>query len=810
MSNKISAVIDKLKDKLEDYMYLTGIHPPKGARHFSCPNKAGHVNGDANPSASLFKGNDGKMKWNCFSCHSGSDIFAMAHYIDNLPLDGPEFITVTVKTLCEKLGMEFDLEKDLSEEEKERLDCFKANKLIADYLATHQIETYLISRDIDEHIAKKLSIGSIDNDALSKLIKEAKIPKEILTKVSIYNQVIPGSYTGNLSRAMFNNNRLIFTIHDKDGNPIGFTARDMTWTKESKSPKYINSANNPVFRKSEVLYLIDKARKKINESGMVYIVEGPTDAVRLYANGVSNVVGQLGTAFTELHLDMLKNIGATHIIFALDGDKAGHDSMISNIEDIMQMDKEIKLSVKILPDHEDPDSLIRKSGIAAFIDLPTYEFPEYVGMLMLAKMGKPQEELINEYIKWLLTNVPKPISRSRYIERLAKMTNVDIKLLNDQMNYYIKIGEVEAKGTMEKIFYKLSRDWKESSPDSKLGLLDSARKEMGILLWKANSDIIGSNRTDLTDMEERLINKESEALVTGYARFDHNITIPKSDSRILFGAYPNIGKSNFTRNLAYNIIIHNPDVSVLYCSLDDPKIKTIPAFIGMMKNHPINNIRYPKSLPPGERKNTEMLLRSGFRELHELIGSKRLIIKDQVDIPTVDALESHIIAYVDELKELGNKLVVFVDSLHSFMDLKGNQDIRGSVIQAISEMKRLSNTYHPTIIMNGELNKEGRYTGKRPTLANLSETGRIEYLVDVGGIIHSDMFYKKSDTERKWRKKDVDIDLPILEIHIEKNKEAYYKGDIWFYLDPICGTMRELTVEDERDIRSKEEEKHKK
>lgn len=804
--NKIGIIVDKLKDKLEDYMYKENIHPPKGARNFSCPNKNAHKNGDENPSASLFMGNDGRMQWSCHTCKAGNDIFELAKFKEGLPMEGPEFITKTVKSLCDKMGVEFDIEENLTSEEKSRLELHGVNQIIANYLSDHQSKVYLQKRDIDEHIAQVLGIGTISTDELQRLMEEHRVDVDLQVKAFVYTQVRPGSYTGGLARTMFNEHCLVFTIKDIKGNVIGFTSRNMAWTKESKFPKYCNSQNNDIFDKSRVLYLIDKAKKKIEESGVVYIVEGPMDAMRIYASGIQNVVCQMGTAFTEHHLNMLKAAGASHLIFALDGDKAGQDNMELNIDDIIKMDKEIRISVKILTEGADPDSLIRENGISSFLDLPTYEYPEYMAIKMLNRSGITQEESISEYIRWLIANVQKPVSRNKFIERLAKISGVDFKVLNSTLMYYLKLDEIQASGKIEQAFSGMQREWRNAPIELKMSVLDQARKNMSLLLWQAKDNIVTANKNDLHDMQDKLINTESNALITGYKRFDENVVIPKSDSRVLLGAYANIGKSNVTRNLAWGIIKHNPDVSVLYCSLDDPKIKTIPGFIGMIENHPINNIRYPKSLPQPQRGITEKILASGFRKLNTWIDERRLIIKDQVDIPTVAALESHIIAYQDELKESGRSLVVFVDSLHSFMDLSGGQDIRGAVIQAITEMKRLSSTYHVTVVMNGELNKEGRYTGKRPTLANLSETVRIEYLIDVGGIIHSEMFYKKDQTERKWRKEGFDKDLPIIEINIEKNKEAYFKGDIWFKLDPIVGRIIELSEKDEEEILDKEHE----
>jgi DNA primase catalytic core len=805
---KIAQVIEKLKGQLEEYMIKENIRPPKGARMFSCPNKNGHKNGDEHPSASLYR-EDGVLKWSCHTCKAGSDIFEMARYREGLPVEGPEFITKTIKTLCEKLGIEFDIDESLTDAEKSRLELHSVNKLVSDYLTDHQSKVYLQKRDIDEHIAQRLGIGTISTDDLQMLLNSNNIDMDVAIRSSLYTQACPGSYTGGQARMMFNEHCMVFTIKDVKGNVVGFTSRNMAWTKESKYPKYCNSPNNEVFDKSKVLYLIDKAKTKVEESGTVYIVEGPMDAMRIYASGVQNVVCLMGTAFTEHHLNMLKSIGATHLIFALDGDDAGQTNMETNIDDIIKMDREIKISVKILQEGSDPDSLIQEKGVGAFLDLPTYEYPEYVAIKMVNRSGVTQEDSISEYIRWLIANVQRPISRGKFIEKLAKLTGKDYRILSGTMDYYLKLDEIQASGKIEQSFSGMIREWRNTPIEQKMSVLDKGRKEMSLLLWQAKDNIIQANKTDLQNLKDKLSTAESNALRTGFPRFDENVIIPKTDSRILLGAYANIGKSNITRNLAWRIIDHNPDVSVLYCSLDDPKIKTIPAFIGMIENHVINNIRYPKSLPQPQRETTESALNSGFRKLNTWIDERRLIIKDQVDIPTVAALESHIIAYQDELKDTGKSLVVFVDSLHSFMDLTNGQDIRGSVIQAITEMKRLSTTYHATIIMNGELNKEGRYSGKRPTLANLSETARLEYLIDVGGIVHSEMFYKKQNTERKWddpnfMKNGVPIQFPIIEIDIEKNKEGYTKGDIWFKMNPIVGRIMEMTEKDEEDILEKE------
>jgi len=154
--------------------------------------------------------------------------------------------------------------------------------------------------------------------------------------------------------------RVMFPIRDRRGSTLGFGGRVM----DDSQPKYMNSPETPLFRKGQELYGLYEANEPIRRKGRVLVCEGYLDVIQLAQAGFQEAVAALGTAITSQHVGTLLRLTDT-VIFAFDGDTAGRTAARRALHATLAVIPDTKrVSFALLPQGEDPDSLIRKFGAA--------------------------------------------------------------------------------------------------------------------------------------------------------------------------------------------------------------------------------------------------------------------------------------------------------------------------------------------------------------------------------------------------------------------------------------------------------------
>jgi len=152
--------------------------------------------------------------------------------------------------------------------------------------------------------------------------------------------------------------RVMFPIRDRRGTVIGFGARVM----DGSQPKYLNSPETPLFRKGQELYGLFEAGEAIRRKGRVLVCEGYLDVIQLSQAGFEESVAALGTAITPQHVATLLRLTDT-VVFAFDGDAAGRNAARRALQATLAVIPDTKrVSFALLPEGEDPDSLIRTFG----------------------------------------------------------------------------------------------------------------------------------------------------------------------------------------------------------------------------------------------------------------------------------------------------------------------------------------------------------------------------------------------------------------------------------------------------------------
>ena len=219
--------------------------------------------------------------------------------------------------------------------------------------------------------------------------------------------------------------RIMFPIRDRRGRVIGFGGRVLG----DQKPKYLNSPETPVFHKGRELYGLYEAQQASRQLARLLVVEGYMDVIALAQSGISYAVATLGTATTPDHLQRLL-AAAPEVVFCFDGDRAGRDAAWKALETCLPLATgRQELRFLFLPDGEDPDTLVRKEGAAAFegrvrTALPLSEFlfqhlstqvdmDTIDGRVRLASLAEP-----------LIGRVPQGLLREMLAARLAALVGV--------------------------------------------------------------------------------------------------------------------------------------------------------------------------------------------------------------------------------------------------------------------------------------------------------------------------------------------------------------------------------------------------
>ncbi len=214
---------------------------------------------------------------------------------------------------------------------------------------------YLKSRGISGDVAKEYSLGYA-LDEWSAL--ESRYDKKQLLE--------SGMLTSNDSDRVYDRfrGRLMFPIRDKRNRIIGFGGRVL----DDSLPKYLNSPETPVFSKGNELYGLYELLEKEGRPKRILITEGYMDVLALAQYGIGNAVAALGTATSKIHLDLLFRF-TSELVFCFDGDSAGRKAAWRAVKEAFPCLRDGRqIKVMLLPQGQDPDTLIRSEGVNAFTE----------------------------------------------------------------------------------------------------------------------------------------------------------------------------------------------------------------------------------------------------------------------------------------------------------------------------------------------------------------------------------------------------------------------------------------------------------
>src|SRR5215468_3485743 len=321
-----------------------------------------------------------KGLWYCFAEGEGGDVIKFVQKIDNLGF------TEAVERLAKRAGIELRYEQGghiPGQEQSHRRRLIEAHRAAAEFYA-EQLDTpaaaigrdFLSSRGFGLADARRFGVGyaPAEWEALTRHLRGRGFTEAELMAGGLASQ----GRRGPVDRFR---GRLMWPIADLTGDVIAFGARKLA--ADEDGPKYLNSPETPLFKKSSVLYGADLARREIAQHRQAVVVEGYTDVMACHLAGISTAVATCGTSFGEGHITILRRLLMDdsqfrgEVIFTFDGDAAGQRAALRAFS--LEEKFVTQTFVAVQRDGLDPCDLRLQQGDAAVRDLiaqrePLFEF----------------------------------------------------------------------------------------------------------------------------------------------------------------------------------------------------------------------------------------------------------------------------------------------------------------------------------------------------------------------------------------------------------------------------------------------------
>lgn len=298
--------------------------------------------------------------YKCFSCGAGGDVIKFV-----MEKEGVSFYEA-LKSLAERYGIPMPKRSQYSDEDSKLRGALLAMHELAEENfranlsspAGEAARAYVAKRGLSAETIEHFSIGYSDRSgrALLRLFEQHHFPVAQMEQSGLVGKRQDGSLYDRFR------NRLMFPIHNESGKIIGFGGRALAADDE---PKYLNSPETPIYKKSYVLYNLHRAKEAMRKGDRVILVEGYMDAIGVTAAGVRNVVASCGTALTTQQVQALKR-HTQRITVNFDPDAAGANAAERSVD--LLLTEGMQVGIVELDDKLDPDEYCKERGADAYID----------------------------------------------------------------------------------------------------------------------------------------------------------------------------------------------------------------------------------------------------------------------------------------------------------------------------------------------------------------------------------------------------------------------------------------------------------
>lgn len=355
-----------------------------------------------------------KQIFHCFGCGKGGDIVSFVMEYEKVSFN--EALSI----LAAKAGIELKGFQTSSSGIKDKL--YRIYELSTEFFRERlknsaKAKKYLSERGISSEIVEQFGIGyaSDERDGLYKfLINEGFDDRLIRLSGLVHNGVD------------FFRNRIMIPIHDLSGRVIAFGGRLIDSTQDL--PKYINSSDTPIFKKGENLYGLWQAKQQIKQKGYAILMEGYIDVIMSHQFGFRNAIAPLGTSLTLEQLKRLRRF-TNKIVISFDGDEAGILAAQRSLSLLFQAGFFVK--VALLPEGQDPASLLQKKGERAF-KMTISKALSPIEFALQTSSKKSKSDTVQEILE-RVCYVKNLIYRDELIKELAERTSISELALREEL-----------------------------------------------------------------------------------------------------------------------------------------------------------------------------------------------------------------------------------------------------------------------------------------------------------------------------------------------------------------------------------------
>lgn len=424
---------------------------------------------DKDPSLSISKE---RQIFKCFVCNTGGNAIGFVQ----------KYLGISYQDAIRRVAEIVGFNDERLEKEKDEVKIDKIKQPLFDTINDLQslyqyclntsdgknAQEYLQKRNIDKNQIKKYGIGYAFDDG-TKTIEYLQKKGHTLDKIKDIGIVSASSNSD------ANAGRLIFPLKDKNGQVVGFSARKMD-SKDTESPKYVNSPDTKIFKKSLILYNYDNAKNTARRDGYIYVLEGFMDVLALDKAGIQSAVALMGTSLSMEQIELLRRLNC-EIRLCLDGDNPGQKGMMKII---LQLNKaNIPFRLVCNPkDLRDPDEILQESGEEALkesmnnlVDPFEFQLNYYENVQKLSK--KEDKIQVLKYCLPFLESIKNDLERENNIAKLSKVTGYEPSIIRDQIR---KISEND--DSLEEIAYSNEMKLSDSTiAQRQLKRLEAAEKK---------------------------------------------------------------------------------------------------------------------------------------------------------------------------------------------------------------------------------------------------------------------------------------------------------------------------------------------
>lgn len=423
----------------------------------------------------------------CFGCGQKGDIFSFVQAFEGIDFLG------SLRLLADKAGVTLELNnlssnKVALEKEREYKIMEAATVFYEKYLEKKpEVMSYLVNRGLTKETIKEWRLGYAPDSwrELFEILKVKGISNAEMLKLGLVKEK-EGDKNTVYDRFR---GRVMFPLFDASERVIGFSGRILEEKPGVEAPKYLNSPETPIFRKSEVFYGIHKAKREMRSSGKVIIVEGQMDLLMAHQAGYSNTLATSGTALTSEHLRIISRF-VKEVLLAYDADGAGRKASEKVYMAALSSDLAVKLIS--LKKGMDPADCI-KNDLECWKQ--SLESPKHIIQATLDVISSESEKSewrarVMKEVLPLVGSIQSAIERGEWVGKIAHLLNIKEEAIWED------VGKLKSE--------RYPSDRKTFGPQNKFDRLRELYKRIFGIVWCLEAESESVNKDLCKEIREKL------------------------------------------------------------------------------------------------------------------------------------------------------------------------------------------------------------------------------------------------------------------------------------------------------------------